>query len=258
MNNVSSRKVALGAAGLFMAVLAWYLIALGPMRESPLPAPAQVFSAMIAMVQDLAFWESLGITMLMAAKGFAWALLVGVLLGMAVGWFGLVGKALSFVVEFLKPIPPIVIMPLAILVLGPTQRMGEFLVFYGCLLPILYQTAAGVRETDPVAIQTSRSYGVGTGEILGRVVLPSASAFIATAIRTAIPISLIVSVVAGLLGGGPGLGSEIQRALSANETADLYGLVLILGAVGLLLQLLSGGIESKVLSWHPSYRKLVH
>lgn len=258
MSTAITRKIVLGITGLILAVLAWHLSATGPMKGSPLPTPEEVFSATIDLVQRLEFWSSLAVTMVMAAKGFALALLVGVMLGMAVGWFGMVGKAMSFIIEFLKPIPPIVIMPLAILVFGPTQKMGEFLVFYGCLLPILYQTAAGVRETDPVAIQTSRSYGVGTGEILGRVVLPSASAFIATAVRTAIPIALIVSVVTGLLGGGPGLGYEIQRALSANETAELYGLVLVLGTVGLLLQLLSGGIEGSILKWHPSYRKVVH
>ncbi len=258
MSTISSRKFVLGIVGLLMAVFAWQLAAVGPMSDSPLPSPKEVLAATIEMVKGLDFWTSLGSTLAMASKGFVLALVTGVLLGVAVGWFELLGKALSFIVEFLKPIPPIVIMPLAILVLGPTQRMGEFLVFYGCLLPILYQTAAGVRETDPVAIQTSRSYGVKTAEILGRVVLPSASAFIATAIRTAIPIALIVSVVAGLLGGGPGLGAEIQRALSSNETAELYALVLVLGAVGLLLQLLSGGFEARVLGWHPSYRKLVH
>lgn len=258
MTLANSRKLVLGFAGLAVAVLVWHWLAAGPMSDSPLPLPQQVFSESVVLLQTSTFWDAFGVTLLMAVKGFVAALIVGVLIGILIGWFPMLNKACSFVIEFLKPIPPIVIMPLAILVLGPTQRMGEFLVFYGCLLPILYQTAAGVRETDPVAIQTSKSYGVQTPEILARVVLPSASAFIATAIRTAIPISLIVSIVAGLLGGGPGLGYSIQRALGSNSMPELYALVILLGLIGLLLQVVSQKFEGSFLKWHPSYRKVVN
>lgn len=257
MTQANTRRFLLGFAGLASAVLLWHWLATGPMNDSPLPLPQDVFSESLILLQSSTFWEAFGLTLLMAVKGFGAALLVGVLLGILIGWFPMVNKACSFVIEFLKPIPPIVIMPLAILVLGPTQQMGEFLVFYGCLLPILYQTAAGVRETDPVAIQTSKSYGVQTPEILARVVLPSASAFIATAVRTAIPISLIVSVVAGLLGGGPGLGYSIQRALGSNSMPELYALVILLGLIGLALQVSSQKLEGGFLKWHPSYRKVV-
>lgn len=193
----------------------------------------------------------------MAIKGFLLAVLVGVILGILIGWFPLVADSTNFVVDFLKPIPPIVIMPLAVLFFGPTQQMGEFLVFYGCVLPIVYQTSAGVRETDPIAVQTSRSYGIGVLEMLGRIVLPSAAPFVATALRTAIPISLIVSVVAGLLGGGPGLGQSVERALSSSSIPELYALVGVLGLLGLALLKTSSRLESKMLHWHPSQRELV-
>ena len=258
MTLAGSRKFFLGAVGLLLAVTAWALAATGPMQDTPLPHPLQVLGESLILLQNREFWLAFGVTLSMATKGFLLALLVGVVLGVLVGWFSLLGKACTFVIEFLKPIPPIVIMPLAILVLGPTQQMGEFLVFYGCLLPILYQTAAGVKETDPVTIQTSKSYGVGVAEILGRVVLPSASAFIATAIRTAIPISLIVSIVAGLLGGGPGLGYSIQRALGSNSMPELYALVILLGLLGLGFQIVSQQFEGRFLKWHPSYRKVVN
>src|SRR5699024_8422394 len=229
-----TRRTLTGFVGIVGSLAIWGLLAVGPMSETPLPHPWEVFTAAIGLFQDPTFWGTLTVTLTIALKGFAMAVIVGVILGLLIGWFSFLGDATSFIIDFLKPIPPIVIMPLAVLVLGPTQQMAEFLVFYGCVLPIIYQSAAGVRETDPIAVQTSRSYGVRTPEILARVVFPSASAFIATALRTAIPISLIVAVVAGLLGGGPGLGHALQRALSSNSVPEIYALVGVLGIFGLL------------------------
>ena len=87
---------------------------------------------------------------------------------------------------------------------APQLRCRLFLVVFGCLLPIVMQTVDGVQGTDPVARDTARSYGMGEGEILARVVLPSAMPYIGTAMRVAAPAALVVTVVAGLLGGRSG------------------------------------------------------
>lgn len=253
------RKYVLGLLGIVGALISWQLLYVGPMSDTPLPSPAATGQAAVELLASSDFWWSLWVTIEIAVFGFVTAALVGIIIGLLCGWYPLVGKAFKVVVEFLKPIPPIVILPLAILVLGPTAEMGRFLVFYGCVLPILYQTTNGVRETDPVAIETSRSYGIPQYDILLRVVFPSTSAFIATAIRIAIPVSLIVTVVAGLVGGGPGLGQLIQKASQSTASAPtLYALVILLGLVGLAAQLLSQKTEDAVLHWHPSHRKVVN
>jgi ABC-type nitrate/sulfonate/bicarbonate transport system permease component len=135
--------------------------------------------------------------------------------------------------------------------------MSLFLVVFGCLLPIVMQTVDGVQGTDPVARDTARSYGMGEGEILARVVLPSAMPYIGTAMRVAAPAALVVTVVAGLLGGGPGLGQNIYQAQAAGDYAGLYGLVIVLGVLGLLFQGATRLAERRVLHWHESYREVV-
>ena len=94
------------------------------------------------------------------------------------------------------------ILPLAIMVLGPTAEMGIFLVVFGVMLPITAQTAAGVEAVDPVMRNTARSFGMSQGEILWRVVLPGSSPYIGTAMRVAAPVTLIMTVVAGMLALG--------------------------------------------------------
>lgn len=253
------RKYVLGIVGIVGAVLTWQLLYVGPLRDTPLPAPTETAQAALALLASGAFWSALWVTIEIAVVGFVAAAIVGIIIGLLCGWYPTIGNAFKIIVEFLKPIPPIVILPLAILVFGPTEEMGRFLVFYGCVLPILYQTTNGVRETDPIAIETSRSYGIPQYDILLRVVLPSTSAFIATAIRIAIPVSLIVTVVAGLVGGGPGLGQLIQQSSQSTASAStLYALVILLGLVGLAAQLLSEKVENAVLHWHPSHRKVAN
>jgi ABC-type nitrate/sulfonate/bicarbonate transport system permease component len=118
------------------------------------------------------------------------------------------------------------------------------------------QTVAGVHDTDPVARDTARSYGMGHAEIMLRVTLPGAMPFIGTAMRVAAPAALVVAVVAGLLGGGPGLGQSIYQAQAAGDFPVLYALVLVLGLLGLVFQGATRLAERRLLHWHESHREV--
>ena len=91
-----------------------------------------------------------------------------------------------------------------------------------------------------------------------RIVLPSTLPYIGMAIRVCAPVSLLVAVVAGLLGGGPGLGQAILRSQMASDQPRLFALVLVLGIMGLIVQGATNQIERLVLHWHPAYRPEVH
>ena len=199
-------------------------------------------------------WLATGDTALMAIGGLAIGVALGALIGIGIGTSPLAMHATRAPLEFLKPVPPIVILPIAVLVLGPTMEMGVFLVVFGSFISIAVQTAAGVFDTDPVAKATGRSYGMGRGEILGRIVLPSALPYIGTSIRVAAPIALIVAVIAGLLGGGPGLGQSLLLSQLSGDREQLFAYVIILGLLGLAVQGLSQWAERRLLHWHPQYR----
>jgi len=207
------------------------------------------------MLGERGFWKDATVTAATALAGLAGALVVGVVLGILIGTSPLLRYATSAVLEFLKPIPPIVILPIVVLVLGPTLEMTVALVVLGCAIPILIQTAAGVFDVDPVRTDTARSYGMGQAEILRRVVLPGASPFIATAVRVAAPAALVVTVVAGLLGGGPGLGQSLYRAQASGDSPRMYALIIVLGVLGMAFQAVSRWVEAKALHWHESQRE---
>lgn len=256
MRGSSLARVGVGALGILAALGLWQLVAMvGPLAGSALPSASASISSVIGLLSSPEMWQATGETLVIALSGLILAGVIGVLLGIGIGMSPLALHATRVPLEFLKPIPPIVILPIAVLVLGPTSGMGIFLVFFGCCIAIAVQSAAGVFDTDPVALATGRSYGMRRGEVLRSIVFPSALPYIGTAIRVAAPTSLIVAVVAGLLGGGPGLGQSLLQAQIAGNQEQLFAYVLILGVLGLLVQGLSQWGEQRLLHWHPQYRK---
>ena len=253
----SMRPLAFSAAGIAAALVAWQVLATVKVAGNALPAASTVFTTLAGILGTGTFWSALGSTVGIALLALAVSAAAGVVLGLLVGSFETVRYATLAVLEFLKPVPPIVVLPLAVLVLGPTAEMSLFLVVFGCFLPIVMQTVDGVQGTDPVARDTARSYGMSGAESLFRVTLPSALPYIGTAMRVAAPAALVVTVVAGLLGGGPGLGQSIYQAQAAGDYATLYGLVIVLGILGLLFQGATRLAERRVLHWHESYREVV-
>lgn len=248
----------IGALGVVAAIGLWQFAAMaGPLADSPLPSAVDALSAFFGLLGTPEMWLATWDTVYMALLGLVIATASGVLLGVGIGVSPLAMHATRVPLEFLKPIPPIVILPVVVLVLGPTAGMGVFLVFIGCFVSIVVQASAGVFDTDPVAKATGRSYGLGSAEILGRIVLPSALPYIGTAVRVAAPTALIVAVVAGLLGGGPGLGQSLLLAQITGNQDQLFAYVLILGVLGLIVQGLSQWGERRLLHWHPQYRKQV-
>ncbi len=248
-------QYAVGVLGVLLMLLVWQLVAMGGAAGSTLPSATDAIGALIELLVAPQLWSELWVTLLMALSGLLLAVAAGVLVGVAIGTSPLAMHASRVPLEFLKPIPPIVILPVAVLVLGPTANMGVVLVVIGCFVSITVQSAAGVFDTDPVAKATGRSYGMSSAEIMGRIVIPNAMPYIGTSIRVAAPIALVVAVVAGLLGGGPGLGQSLLLAQLAGNRPQVFAYVLILGILGLVIQGVSQWAERRALHWHPQYRK---
>ncbi|MEO7007380.1 MAG: ABC transporter permease subunit [Terrimesophilobacter sp.] len=251
-------RIVYGLIGFVVVAALWQIIAISPISGGALPTATATFSEFGTLVPDGRFWVDTWRTIEVALGGFILAVVVGVVVGVLLASSQVTMHATRVLLEFLKPIPPIVILPLAVLVLGPTTNMGVFLVFYGCVLPIIMQTAAGVFDVDPIAVATAESFNMGRLEVLWRVVLPSSLSYIGTAIRVSVPTSLIIAVVAGLLGGGPGLGNSLLRAQLSGSLSLLFAYVVALGLLGLVFQGASELIERRMLHWHPSYRKEEH
>ncbi len=190
------------------------------------------------MAGDEDFWIAIWETVVMAFLGLVIALVVGLALGLVTGVSAIAHRAADPTIQFLRPLPAIVILPLALMVFGPTRELGIFLAAFGAVWPILVQTQIGVRDVDPVALDSARSMALSWARTQRSVVLPSATPFILTGVRIAASGALLLAIGAGLLGGAPGLGRVILIAQQAGLTDRAFGLILWGGLLGLVLALL--------------------
>ena len=157
-------------------------------------------------------------------------------------------------VEFLRPIPSAALIPLLFLTLGTNFKSEVFLAAFGAFWPILLQTMYGIRDVDPVTTDTARSFRIPRSGRLWRITLPSAVPYIATGMRIASAVALILAFTAELFMGTPGLGSKLNYAQSFGLTTQLYALALATGVLGLATHLVFAAIEHRALRWHPSQR----
>lgn len=251
---LSAKRTVTAIVSLSLLFLTWEALTPPSSQGFALPSFSETVAAFVAAAAQKDIWVATAQTLTSAALGFAIAVAVAVPAGLLIGSSPVAFHATRTVIEFLKPIPSIVMLPLVALVAGPTSKLSVLLVVYGCTFPILIQTIAGVRDADPVAKETGRSFGLSSSEVMARIVLPSALPFIATGLRISCISALIIAVGAELIGGAPGLGHLLFVAQSAGLYPELYAYVLLLGVIGVIVNTLALKLEQLVLHWHISVR----
>jgi ABC-type nitrate/sulfonate/bicarbonate transport system permease component len=207
------------------------------------------------MLETSAFWVALGQTVRGWAIGLGLAIALAVPIGITLGSSEFAASAFRVPIEFLRPIPSAALIPLLFLTLGTTLDSEIFLATFGAFWPLLVQTMYGVRDVDPIALDTARSFRVGRGERLFRVTLPSALPYIFTGIRISSTVALILAFTAELFMGTPGLGQRLNYYESFGLNPEIYALALATGFLGVGIHFAVSAVERRVLRWHPSQRK---
>ena len=238
-----------GLVGFAIWLAAWqWVTTAGPLAGmSGIPTMAGAGAESLRLIGDTQFWQAIGETLAMALTGLGIALVIGVVLGVVTAMWEPANEALDPLVQFLRPIPAVVILPLVLLIFGPTRNLGIFLAAYGAIWPILVQVQVGIRDVDPVAIDTARAMTLPWTRIQTAVVLPSAAPFIMTGVRIGATAALLLSIGAGLLGGSPGLGRRILIAQEAAQSDLAFGLILWSGIIGILFAFAVNIVERMVL-----------
>lgn len=248
-------RLGYGVAGLvgMLAVLE-AVPRLGLVPAQYLPPTSTIAGALAAEMVSVTFWTALGETMLAWAIGLAIAFGLALALGVVIGSVPFLRAATTSTIEFLRPIPSVALIPLAVLLYGTTLGSTLMLVVYASFWQVLIQVLYGVADIDPVARDTARTYRLGRLEQARFLMLPTALPYIMTGLRLAAAVALILAITAELVIGSPGIGREIETARSSGAAPTVYALVVIAGFVGIAINLLVRGVERRVLAWHPSVR----
>ena len=248
----------LGMAGLagLMAVLET-LPRLGVADRRFLPPFSEMVERLTAMLATAEFWQALGQTLRGWSIGLAIAMVAGVSLGIVLGSIPLLRAATNSTIEFLRPIPSVALIPLAVLLYGTDIRATLLLVVYAAFWQVLVQVLYGARDVDPVVRETARSYQFSAWTRVRTVIWPTALPYVLTGFRLAAAVALVLEVTGELIIGTPGIGNQIAVAQTSGAYATMYALVIVAGLVGVVVNVLARAVERRVLRWHPSVRREV-
>ena len=212
-------------------------------------APGDAAGALVQGLADGTLSGEVGTTLATYVEGLALAVGLGVPLGIAIGSSRTVESASTFVVEFLRPIPAVALIPLAIFWFGLGAPMLRFLVAYAAVWPILVHTVHGVRGVDRLLYDVSATSGVTGAARIARVSVPAALPSIATGIRISAALALVVCVTAEYFVGTEGIGRYMQDHGAAYRLPELYAAAALTGLLGLAVDVALRSGERRVLHW---------
>ncbi|MCK2221542.1 ABC transporter permease [Actinomadura sp. ATCC 31491] len=215
------------------------------------PPPSTILLETVRLLVDADFLAGIGTTLTNWALGMLIAICVAVPLGVLLGSLPPVERAIRPVLEFLRPIPSVAIIPLAILLIPVDGMMKVSVIVYASMWPILINTLYGMHDVDPLAKESLRSFGFGPLAVLARVSLPSAAPFVATGVRIAAGIALVLAVSAELVAGGAaGLGVYVVQASSGNRVDLMMAATVWAGLFGVAANLVLLAGERRLFHWH--------
>lgn len=242
-------RVGRGLVGFGVLAVGWEILGrAGPVDPEYLPPASRVLARLGTLLVDGDFPAQVLATVLawLIALGAATAIAVpaGVVLGSVPG----VRTATRALVEFLRPVPTVALIPLVIVLLGTGPETKIVLAVYAAVWPLLFNTVHALAEVDPVALDTARSFGLSRARTLAAVSLPHAAPLVVTGLRLSAAVALIVVVSTELLAGGDGgLGQVVFEAGSGGGGMD----VVLAGTVvaGLLGWAANAGLEHVQRRW---------
>ncbi|WP_214413448.1 ABC transporter permease [Sphaerisporangium fuscum] len=246
------RRVARGAVGVAAVLIAAEAAGrTGVVDPKLLPLMSTVLADAAGLLVDPKFLSDVGITLADWAIGLLVAIVIGVPLGMLLGTVAKAESAARPLVEFLRPIPSLALLPLVTLLIPDNDGVKVTVIAYAASWPILINTMYGLRDVDPVAKETLRSFGFGRLEVLRRVSLPSAAPFVLTGVRLAAAVAIIVVISTELLAGGSGgIGTFMITAGAGFRTDLVLAATLWAGALGIVTNALILRLQRWAFRWH--------
>jgi ABC-type nitrate/sulfonate/bicarbonate transport system permease component len=251
----TAARRALLVGGLPLALLALWWVASADSQSFYLPPLREILGVFAGVWLGPRLVEDVLPSLARLLAGFALATVLGVALGVVVGSSRRLRAACEPVLEFLRAIPPPVLVPIFILVASIGTTMKVLVIVSGCIWPILLNTVEGVRARDEVLEDTCRVYGIAGVARLRHLVLRAASPQIVTGMRQAPSIGIILMVISEMFAASSGLGFTIIQFQRGFAIPEMWSGILLLGLFGVALSLLFRVFEHQVLSWYHGLRR---
>ncbi len=226
----------LGLFAILIALAVWQFVAV-VIIQYPfiLPAPTDVFWAFVSLVQKGTILLDIQASLIHFAIGLGMALLVGIPIGILMGWYRSFDSALNPLIEILRPIPPLAWIPFAIIWFGLTAGAAGFIIFAGAVFPVIINTYSGFRGVSRVFVEAAKMLGcTRSRDLIRYIAFPAALPSVAAGIRIATGVGWMCLVAAELFGvSNYGLGQKLWFFYSLHQMDSVVVYMIILGLIGL-------------------------
>lgn len=262
LGELGQRRKSLGQRAVFEQVcvavaclLVWQLlVTFNLVPPAGVAPPGQALARWTQLLATAPFWAAVGNTLMSWFLGMSLSVLVAVPLGIAIGLNRFWTDSTRFSIDFMRTVPPVALMPVIMLLLGPTLSMKLSLILVGTVWPLLIQAIYAASQIDAVQRDAARSFRLTRWGRIRFLLVPSVTPFVATGLRIAATLSLLLSVTAEYIGGAPGLGSALGQAEMAGNLPEMYAYILTAATLGVIINVGFIYLQRSFLWWHPSVR----
>jgi NitT/TauT family transport system permease protein len=244
------RPLWLNLAGLGLALGVWTFLSTVVLAGSPLlPTPLAVLGAFVRLSADGVLLRHVAASLFRVAAGWGLSILAAIPVGFLLGWYPVVRGLAEPLVQFLRTIPPIALIPLVILYLGIDEEAKIFVIWLSSFLTIVITVYQGVRNTDATMVKAARVLGAGDVHLFLDVVVPAALPYILVGMRLGLAAAWTTLIASELIAAPRGLGFMIVQAGTFFEVPTIILGILAIGALGLLMDRGVLYLERRLTSW---------
>ncbi|MFV2043718.1 MAG: ABC transporter permease [Anaerolineales bacterium] len=236
-------------------LLTWFLVTdvFELVRPLVLPSPTDVVTEMGVLLEKgytrKPLWVHIRASLYRTFSGLLLGIVIGIPLGLVIGYYWYASAIFSPFLSAFRPIPPIAFIPLVILYFGIGEFSKIVLIFMAALYYVTLNTTAGVKAVPKDLMRAGINLGLNQRQLFVSVMLPASMQFIMTGIKTATAISWAILVAAELIAAQEGLGYMVMDAATFFRVTDVYIGIFMIGAIGLLLELITTTAENRLLHW---------
>ena len=245
----------LGVISIFLFLVVWQLLCtFHVVKENALVSPLEVIRSIFIKIGDTrpdgnTLLENIWSSFKLAMIGFCLALVIGLPLGLLMGWYRPLDRFVRPIFEIIRPLPPIAWIPIVIVLLGIGIVAKSFIIFFTTFVPIVINSYTGIRETNPVYINFAKTYGYSNWRIFLTVGIPSAMPLAFAGMIISLGNGWGTLVAAEMLASSSGLGYMISMGRSYGRIDIIIAGMLVIGLIGLALTTALEAAEDYVLKW---------
>lgn len=252
--NDNWQKIFWAVVAFVTLLILWQAIVTFTFAKTTIPGPLQVFSeffkSFYTPIGQYTLFGHVGWSLYRVFVGFTVASVLGVIAGLAMGWSKLAKAIIGPVFEWLRPIPALAWIPLAILWFGIGELTKYFIIFVGTFTNVTLNAYTGAKQVDPVLIGASRMLGAKKNQVFTRIVLPSSVPQIFAGLQLGLSTSWMSVLAAEMVRSSEGTGWIIIMGMSTGNTTQIIVGIIAIGIVGLALATLMRGVERRLCSWN--------